>query len=259
MAKSDLGFVSVRGRLAGNGVATGVFVELPSPEAVEIAGIAGWDYAVIDCEHAPITASMLPNLVRAGAAAGIPTIVRVAHNEPSAIQHALDCGASGVQIPQIASRGAAEAAVSAARFHPAGCRGFNPFVRAAGFSSQPVAEFLERSNREVAVVLQVESAAGIQAAGEILEVKGFDVLFLGPYDLSQSLGIPGETGHPRIFEAGARIVERAQAAGVAVGVFTRSAEEARRWLEAGVRYLSYSVDTVLLLEAMRRAVRSIRG
>lgn len=250
---------SLRRKLREKRVVTGVFCELPCPEAVEILGLAGWDFAVIDCEHAPITAALVPHLVRAAAAAGLPSIVRVAANDPAAIQHALDAGASGVQIPQIASADAARAAVKAARFHPLGARGFNPFVRAADFSSLAVPEFLARSNQDVALVLQIESAAGLSAVDEILEIPGIDALFIGPYDLSQSLGIPGRTTDERVFAAAGRMVERAEARGLAVGVFTNSPEDARRWHDLGVRYLCVSVDTVVLLHGMRGLLGALRG
>src|SRR5262245_8167987 len=239
-----LTFQSLHQKLRGASSLTGVFCELPCREAIEIIGLAGWDFVVIDCEHAPITAAQIPGMVRAANAAGIPAIVRVASNEPSAIQHALDSGASGVQIPQIASVEAAKAAIEASRFHPFGQRGYNPFVRAADFSLSTTAQFFRRSNEEVSLVLQIESAAGIDAVDGILALSGVDVLFLGPYDLSQSLGIPGETSHPKVFAAAGRIARSAEARGVALGVFTNSEEDARRWLEIGVRYLCLSVDTI---------------
>src|SRR2546425_4752974 len=146
-----LAFHPLRQKLRERRTLTGVFCELPCPEAVEIAGLAGWDFAVIDCEHAPITAALLPGMVRAATAAGIPAIVRVASSDPAGIQHALDCGAAGVQIPQIASVEAARAAIAASRFHPLGQRGFNPFVRAADFSARATSEFLAHANNEVAL------------------------------------------------------------------------------------------------------------
>jgi 4-hydroxy-2-oxoheptanedioate aldolase len=244
-------------RLRAGETVTGLFCELPCPEAVEIAGLAGWDFVIIDGEHAPITAHLLPAMVRAAGSAGIPSIVRVASSDAAGIQHALDAGASGVQIPQIASAAAARAAVSASRFHPIGQRGFNPFVRAADFSAMHVPQFLEAGNRDVTLVLQIESAAGLEAVDAVLELAGIDVLFVGPYDLSQSLGIPGEVSHPRVLAAAERIVKAAEARGVAVGVFANSAEVAARWLDTGIRYLCYTVDSVLLLDAMRRAILSI--
>jgi 4-hydroxy-2-oxoheptanedioate aldolase len=253
-----LAFCPLRPKLREKRVVTGVFCELPCPESVEIIGLAGWDFVVIDCEHAPITAFLLPGMIRAATAAGIPSIVRVAANESSAIQHALDAGASGVQIPQIASVEEAKAAVAASRFHPLGARGFNPFVRAADFSASTTTEFFARANNEVALILQIESAAGIAAADEILELDGIDVLFIGPYDLSQSLGIPGQTSHARVFEAAERIVKSAEARDVAVGVFTNYEQEAQRWLGIGVRYLCLSVDTVFLLSTLRAVVSKFR-
>src|ERR1700731_465090 len=97
------------------------------------------------------------------------------------------------------------------------------------------------------MILQIESAAGILAADGMLEVAGIDALFIGPYDLSQSLGIPGQTSHAKVFTAAERIVKSAEARGVAVGVFTNSEQDARRWLGIGARYLCLSVDTVFLL------------
>src|SRR5882757_2823084 len=161
----------------------GVFCELACADSVELAGIAGWDFVVVDCEHSSIAMSALPSFVRAGECGGVPVIVRVEDNLPALIQHALDSGAAGVQIPQIASGEAAGRAVRSARFHPLGERGFNPFVRAARFSSEPVAEFLRRSNAEAVVVLQVESAAGLAAIDVVAGQAGLDVIFIGPYDL----------------------------------------------------------------------------
>jgi 4-hydroxy-2-oxoheptanedioate aldolase len=249
-----LTFCPLRRKLREKRVVSGVFCELPCPEAVEIIGLAGWDFTIIDCEHAPITAALLPHMIRAATAAGIPAIVRVASNDAAAIQHALDAGAAGVQIPQIASIESARTAVSASRFHPLGMRGFNPFVRAADFSALPTPDFLARANDDVALILQIESAAGLEAADGILDIAGIDALFIGPYDLSQSLGLPGETSHPRVLAAAERIVKSAGARGVAVGVFTNSEQDARRWVDAGIRYLCLSVDSVFLLNAMRGAV-----
>jgi 4-hydroxy-2-oxoheptanedioate aldolase len=237
----------------------GVFCELACADSVELAGIAGWDFVVVDCEHSAIAMSALPEFVRAGECGGVPVIVRVEDNLPALIQHALDAGAAGVQIPQIASGDAAERAVRAARFHPGGERGFNPFVRAAKFSAEPVEEFLRRSNTETVVVLQVESAGGLAAIDSVAGQPGLDVIFVGPYDLSQSLGIPGDVGNELVFRAGAEIVARAEVLGKAVGVFVNSAELASRWMAAGVRYICYSVDSVLLLAALRAALGEVRG
>ncbi|MDQ6663184.1 MAG: aldolase/citrate lyase family protein [Acidobacteriota bacterium] len=254
-----LAFPSLRLTLKNNGIAVGTFCELPCAESVEITALAGWDFVVVDCEHAPITAAALPGLVRAAAAAGVPAIVRVASNDAAAIQHALDCGAAGVQVPQIASVDAARRAIAAARFHPTGERGFNPFVRAASYSVVPVADFMTRAADNVLLALQVESAAGVESLPGILELDGIDVIFIGPYDLSQSLGIPGDVSHPDVLATAGRIAEAVNRRGMTCGVFTGSERDTPAWLGRGIRYLCCGVDTVALLEASRQKLLNIRA
>jgi 4-hydroxy-2-oxoheptanedioate aldolase len=220
---------------------------------VEIIGRAGWDFTVIDCEHAPISVSLLPDMLRAADAVGLPAIVRVPENNAAAIQHALDSGAAGVMVPQISSLEAAQRAIAAARFHPLGTRGVNPFVRAAQYSAKPAADFLGEANESTLLVLQIESADGVRVAPEIAKLSGVDVLFVGPYDLSQSIGIPGAVDDERVLRLGSELIAAAQTAGVHIGVFVNSDEAAVRWHRLGVRFLAWSVDTVQLLQALRTA------
>ena len=250
--------MTLRERIRSGERVYGVFLEIPTPEPVEIAALAGWDFAVVDCEHAPITAASLPAMMRAADARRMPAVVRVPSNDAAAIQHALDAGASGVQVPQIVNAEQARDAVRASRFHPHGQRGFNPFVRAAGYGAEPVAQFVQRSAEDVLVVLQLESAAALPAAEEICGAGGTDVLFIGPYDLSQSLGVPGETSHPKVIEAASQLIAASSRHGVAVGVFANTEPELTEWAHRGVRYLCYSVDTVLLGRAMRDSLASLR-
>ena len=235
----------------------GIFVELPTPASVEIAGSAGWDFVVIDCEHAPIGSSQLPDYIRAAQASGTAAIVRVPANSAEWIQAALDSGAAGIQIPQIASLDAARQAVEMTRFHPIGKRGFNPFVRAAQYSAEPAGAFMERSNREVALILQLESQQAVMVASEIVKLEGIDAIFLGPYDLSQSLGKPGEVNHPEVLKAGEQVMQAATEAGLAPAVFVNSPEAAKQWRQLGARWISYSTDTFLLSQSMRSLRKSL--
>lgn len=230
----------------------GMFVELPTPASVEIAAHAGWDFVVIDCEHAPISQADLPGFIRAAEASAISAIVRLPSLTVEWMQAALDCGAAAVQVPQIASVAAARQAVEWARFHPIGKRGFNPFVRAANYSAEPALEFMERSNRDVALILQLESAAAVEAVEEIANIAGLDALFIGPYDLSQSLGVPGEVTHPKVLAAGQRVIDAATKAGLAAAIFVNNHEAAKQWQQMGARWISYSTDTFLLSKVMRK-------
>ena len=236
----------------------GVFCELPCAESVEIIGHAGWDFVIVDCEHGAISSAMLPGMIRAADAVKIPAIVRVASNDAAQIQLALDAGAAGVQIPQIGSAAAARTAISSAKFYPQGMRGLNPFVRANKFSVEPVAEFLSRSNNETTVVLQLESREGFEAAAEICALEGLGGIFIGPYDLSQSFGIPGQVSDERVLNAGAEVIRAASRHNVPVSVYAGTPQAARQWVAMGAKSICYSVDTVFLMKALCDTLRELR-
>lgn len=254
--------VSVKARLREKGFAVGPFVEVGSPALVEMLGLAGFDFAIIDCEHAAFSGESVGEMIRAAEAASIAPLVRVRHNDPGVILEALDLGAAGLHVPQIATAADAARAMSAAKFPPQGARGFNPFVRAAQYGATPVEEFRRNADQDTLLVLHIEAKESLAEIERIVAVPGLDVAFLGPYDLSQALGIPGEVTHPRVREAMRAIVRAAQPHGVEVGCFANDPEQARVWLDEGVAYLAYSVDSVMFLEASRRArqtVDALRG
>ena len=244
---------SAKARLREKRFICGPFVETGAPELVEIAGVAGFDFVIIDREHAAFSGETVGNLIRAAARADIAPIVRVRENSPGAILEALDLGAVGLHIPQIANADDARRAIAASKFPPEGERGFNPFVQAAAYGAEPIDKFRERSNRDILLVLHIEAQDSVDQIDAILAVPGIDVAFLGPYDLSQTLGIPGQVTDPRVRDAMKAVVEAAAKRGIAVGTFANSREQAALWIAAGVSYLSYSVDSVLYLDACRRA------
>lgn len=243
--------ISAKARLRERTFLAGPFVETASPELVECLGLAGFDFAVIDCEHFAFSGETVAALIRAATVAGVAPLVRVRENDPARILEALDLGAVGLHVPQIASAEDARRAVAAARFPPAGARGFNPFVRAGRYGTEP--DFRREADEDTLLVLHIEAGDSVAAIDEILAVEGVDVAFLGPYDLSQTLGVPGEVLHPKVREAMRTVAEAAERRKVAVGCFANNPEQAAVWLDAGVSYLAYSVDTVLFLDAAKRA------
>ncbi len=236
----------------------GVFVEIPSPQVVEALGLGGFDFVIVDREHGSIDLGRTEDMIRAAAAAGVTPMVRVARCDPVDIRQPLDMGAAGVHVPQIESAEMARAAVRAAKFHPLGERGLQPFVRAASYRSYPTAEYLRRANEETAVVLHIEGTRGVAELPEILAVEGVDVVFLGPYDLSQAMGVPGEVAHPRVEEKMRVAVASARAAGKMVGTFCDDMASARRWRDAGVSYLAVGIDATILLNAARAIAGGLR-
>ena len=234
--------VSAKARLKEKGFLLGCFVEMAAPEVVEGLGLAGFDHVIIDREHAAFSGDATAHLIRAAEAAEIAPLVRVRKNDPGDILEVLDLGAVGLHIPQIASAEDASRAVAATKFPPRGVRGFNPFVRAAHHGGRDVGEFRQTSDDDTLVVLHIEARESLDRVEEILAEDGVDVAFLGPYDLSQALGIPGEVTHPRVREAMRSIAAAAARRGVAAGCFANSLEQAKLWMGEGVTYLAYSVD-----------------
>jgi 4-hydroxy-2-oxoheptanedioate aldolase len=234
----------------------GPFVGLNAPGICEILGHAGFDYCIIDLEHGAIDLETAENMVRGANAAGIAPIIRVAVNREELISQALDLGAAGVHVPTISTAEEAQEAVWAAKFSPLGRRGVDPAVRAARYSADR-GIFFEKANRETLVVTAIEGTEGIKNLPEILQVKGMDVLFVGPYDLSQSLGVIGQVRHPKVIEKIQEIVTLSKKSGVAVGLYTDTPEIAREWVKQGILYCCLGIDSAILYNASKDLVKQV--
>lgn len=233
-----------------NGGVFGPFMKTCDPAFVECAGFAGCDFAILDMEHGPVSLQDMQNNIRAAQVAGILPIVRVPTISEEAIAKPLDVGAAGVQIPQVTCAEDARRAVRLARFHPAGERGVCRFVRAAHYSSLEGGAYFPAANRAL-VILQLEGLEAVRNLDGILDADGVDIVFIGPYDLSQSLGLTGRTTHPRVVAEMKKIVDRAAERSVVVGTFTDSAETMKMWMDAGVQYISHSTDMGVFTAAYR--------
>lgn len=235
-----------RSKLQGDGV-LGVFCKTSDPSMIEAMALGGIDYVILDLEHGPNNLLSLQNLIRAAEVAGTVPLVRIPEEKWSMISAVLDLGAAGVQVPKITTASEVRRVKDMARFYPNGNRGVCRYVRAAGFSSTNKAEYFRSADYNL-LVLQLEGKEAIENFDSILEEGGMDVLFIGPYDLSQSMGVPGEVEHPKVAKQMRSIVQRCLKAGVAVGTFVESAEGSNYWRGEGVRYISYSVDVGLLYD-----------
>ena len=228
--------------------AMGIFSKTTDSAFVEAAGLSGLDFIILDTEHGPVSLDTLHHHVRASRLTSMSAIIRVKGMDAHAIGSALDTGAAGVQVPNINTAEQAKAAVDAARFHPLGSRGVCRFVRAAQFGRQDKADFFSKANQSV-VVLQVEGLEGVKNLDEILNVPGFDVLFVGPYDLSQSVGKPGEVNSSEVIALMQEIAQKAKAKGILLGAFCDTPENVKLLQLEGFTYLAYSVDVNIYLEA----------
>jgi len=247
----------LRERLAKGEVVYGLFCKTTAPEFIECAGLAGFDFCILDMEHGPVGFETVQQLIRAAEASGIAPIVRTADASEGAVAHPLDLNAAGVQVPQVNSLAAAEGVVAAAKYAPQGARGVCRFVRAADFSAMDRAAYFPKANKAL-VILQLEGTA-INAYREIVALPGVDVFFIGPYDLSQSLGKPGQVDDPDVQAKIREIIALARAQGKAVGIFADTPAQAKRWVEAGVQYIAYSVDVGIFTDACRHLVTTLRA
>ena len=226
---------------------------------VEVAGLAGFDFAILDMEHGPLEVETVEDLCRAAHGVNLTPIVRVRKNDGPQIQRALDIGSGGVQVPQIETRADAEAAVRGAKYQPWGMRGLSFYTRAGDYTVNGIAGLTDKLNEEQMLVVHVEGKRGLENLDAIVEVSHIDVIFLGPYDLSQSFGIPGQVDDPRVVKGMEEATKKIRAAGKITGTFAADVKRAKRWMDVGVQYISISVDLGIFGDACKSLVGQLRG
>jgi 2-keto-3-deoxy-L-rhamnonate aldolase RhmA len=193
--------------------ARGVFLPFPSPATVEVLGRLALDFVYFDGEHGPFSIADIAEGCRAADAAGLTPIARVPDPSPATIGRFLDAGVMGLLVPHVETAEQAAAVVRAARFAPDGERSYGAGRPEYGFVEGPLKEHLAAWNREIAVSVMIESAAGVEQAEAIAAVRGIDFLSIGLFDLAQSLGFPGEADRAEVREAVARVAAAANRAG----------------------------------------------
>jgi len=236
----------------------GPFMKFTDPAAVEIMGFAGFDFVIIDAEHGPISMQSAQNMIRSAETVNITPIIRVSSNDEALILRALDIGAQGIEIPQINCKSDALRAVKSVKYSPQGERGVCRYVRAANYSSMDKFKYFKSANEETMIIAHIEGVEGINNLDEILSVPGIDVIFIGPYDLSQSLGIPGQVNHPLVTEKMKEVVSKCKVSKVAAGTFADDIETAKSWVSLGVQYMSFSVDVGILYDISKTIVNKLK-
>lgn len=249
---------ALRERLADGERVLGTFVTLDAPDVVELAGWVGLDFVVLDLEHGGLSTDAILPAARAADAAEIDLMVRVPEISRGPILSSLDAGGSGILIPQVDTADVAREAVDHARFPPRGKRGAS-LGRHARFGLDGVEASFRRANEETVVAVQCESPDAAANVGDMTEVDGLDVVFLGPFDYSASVGKPGDVGDPEVEEAAERIVEAAKERPVQPGVFVSDTDTLQRCFDQGFRFFVLSSDVHLLMDRFLNAQVSFDG
>ncbi len=232
--------------------ALGSWVSIGHPTVVETAARAGFAFALVDTEHTAMSLETVADLVRAaGAAPGdLPVIVRPAWNDPVRIKRILDIGVDGLMVPMVDTAEDARAFVAATRYPPEGIRGVAG-GRASGYG-QSLGEYVERDHDDLVRIAQIETPEGVENASEIAATEGIDSLFVGPADLSASLGIFGEWESEALSGAIERVLETSHGEGVPVGTLAIRDEDIARAVDRGFDYLIAGTDTTTLIEGGER-------
>ncbi len=227
---------AMKDKIARGEPALGVSLMFPSPQLVEMLGHAGADWVLIDCEHGSIGSGDVEVMCMAADASGITPIGRPRSNSSADIQAILDRGVKGVQIPHITTKAEAERAVAAVKFGPGAGRGLAAGTRPDRWGlGAKMADFVAQANAASLVCVQIEDREAVANIDEILTVPGIDVFFIGPSDLSQSMGHPGDAKAPVVAEAIAQTLAKIRAAGKVPGM-PSTTESLAEVLGAGCLY-----------------------
>jgi len=226
----------------------GLFVKIASPQVVELLGLAGLGFAVVDAEHAPIDVSQLDLMMLAGRAARLPVYVRVPDRQPSTLLRILDIGAAGVLVPHVDSAADAAAVVDACRYRH-GSRGYSGSTRFAGYGTAGMRATLDAAEN-VRILCQIESAGAVAAAADIAATPGVDGIFIGRADLALSMGLENAQA-PEVLAATERAIRAGLAQGKQVGVLVNSAAERESYERLGASWFIHGTDQGLLMQAAR--------
>lgn len=242
-----------------NRCALGLFVKCPHPEMIEAMGIAGMDFAVVDMEHTPLGPRDLYPLVLAAERRNLRLVVRIPQKVDAYFKWCRDLNIDSIQVPHVETQEDALYAIKHSYFSPMGERGLCRFTRAADFSGLPKDEYLPAANAANQLILQIEGKRAIENLDSILAVVPAGAsLFIGPYDLSQSLGMPGNIWDPVVVRAMEDIIARCAAKGVGVGTFTDTLEGIAFWSQRGLAFLQYASDLNLFMDAARSLMATVR-
>ncbi len=249
---------SFRDRTLAGDALFGLFLDLASPASAELCAHVGYDWLLVDLEHGESTEADLLGMLRAVELGGSTALVRPQTGERIRIGRALDIGARGIMVPRLESTAQAEEAVTFLRYPPAGIRGVATRVRGAGLGDVAHAD-VKRLNDRVVGIIQIESVGGLRDADGIAAIDGVDVLFVGPADLSHSLGIPGQFQHPDYTAALERVVAACRAHGKAAGILVYDTAVVARHLERGFTFVGIGADGAFVADGAKRFLGAVRA
>lgn len=240
----------LKNKLAAGKTVLGTWCEIPSPEFINVLAKGGFDFVIIDMEHGSCDYEQAGKMVMAAQVEGCSPIIRVPTNNESAILRALELEAEGVIVPHVESAQERKKVIDAIKFPPIGNRSLNPYVRAGGYRSTP--NFTKEQNKKTLSAILIESLAGIEDIEEIINDDYLDVVYMGSYDISVALGVPGETKHPKVVEVLKKMTKIITKKGKTAACLFHSSDDLHFFKKIGVKFLCYKVDTAIVFDEIQR-------
>jgi len=242
-------------RLRRNELLLGTMLTLPSPEVAEMIAACGYDWLFMDGEHGNLSTLDWQRMLQAVAGRSA-AIIRVAAKTERDIKKVLDIGADGIIAPQVNSADAARQVVACCKYPPRGIRGVG-LARAQGYG-RDFAEYMESANDRIAVIIQAEHIDAVNNIDDIVKVDGIDAVFIGPYDLSASMGRMGEVDHPEVVEAIDRVGQACRQNDIALGYFGVTAESVEAYVDKGYKLICAGVDAGFVTQGAQQVLDKLR-
>ena len=249
----------LKNKLKSGEIVLGTWTVISSPTLTEIMGSSGLDFIIIDHEHGPFDFDTSENMIRAAENVGCTPLIRVPENNQSYILRALEIGSHGILVPQIENQNEASQAIQSMFYSPMGNRGVSAFTRASGFNAMGEKGRNLSVNDKILSILLVESAEAINNIEEIIEIDGIDVIYIGTYDLSHSLGTPDDIYSEKVLKALEKTVKIIRDKGLACGVLAQSKEDVSRWSNMGFQFIPYIAECGIIKEAFESTFKDLRS
>ncbi len=237
----------------------GTWSVIPSPIVTDIIASSGIDFIIIDAEHGPISFSEAQEMAIACESRGVSPIMRVGGVIESDILKALDIGMHGIQIPNVTNIGDVKKIINYSKYPPVGDRGFSPFTRAGNYSIENSKTHTNISNENILIGINIEGEEGINNLDQILSVDGLDIVFVGLFDLSKALGIPGDVDNPKVERLLREVTQKILDSGKYPGTIATSREKMKSYISIGIKYLLYLVDCEILRSSYSEIISDFKN
>lgn len=238
----------------------GMWCVLPSAAVTNVIAAAGMDFVIIDMEHGPIGIETAEEMARAADSETCCPIIRLGQKDEGMILKSLDIGAHGILVAHVENRQDAADVISFSKYQPIGKRGFSPYTRAGGYGTSGIERHAQKENEQTLAGVILEGTAGIENIDSILETEHLDLVYIGAYDLSQSLGMPGQVKHPLVKSHMEKAIRKIRDAGIAAGGYVaKDAQDIRWMIDMGMQFITCLPDVAIMFDACSACTQNFKS